>query len=46
MIIDKDFKEFGFMSISLKPDDFLTSGNVVQLGYPPSRIDLFTKKLL
>ena len=35
-------KEFGFTSISLKPDDFLTSGNVVQLGYPPNRINLLT----
>ena len=35
-------KEFGFTVLDLKPDDFLISGNVIQLGYPPTRIDLLT----
>jgi predicted nucleotidyltransferase len=34
--------EFGFTSPDLKSDDFLTYGNVVQLGSPPNRIDLLT----
>ena len=34
--------EFGLNSLGLKPDDFLSSGNVIQLGYPPNRIDLLT----
>lgn len=35
-------KEFGFTSLGLKTDDFLSLGNVIQLGYPPNRIDLLT----
>ena len=35
-------KEFGFNELSLKPEDFLKLGNVIQLGYPPNRIDLLT----
>ncbi len=34
--------EFGFTSLDLKSTDFLTYGNVVQLGSPPNRIDLLT----
>ena len=34
--------EFGITSLDLKPDDFLCSGNIIQLGYPPNRIDLLT----
>ena len=34
--------EFGFISLDLKSDDFLTYGNVVQIGSPPNRIDLLT----
>ncbi len=33
---------FGFGSLGLKRDDFLQPDAVVQLGYPPSRIDLLT----
>ena len=32
--------EFGFASLNLKPDDFLDSGIIIQLGYPPNRIDI------
>lgn len=35
-------KLFGFGSLDIQLDDFLTPGSVVQLGYPPSRIDLIT----
>ncbi len=34
--------EFGFESFGLKTEDFTKVGNVVQLGYPPLRIDLLT----
>lgn len=35
--------EFGFASYGLKLDDFMKEGNIVQLGYPPLRIDLLTQ---
>jgi len=38
----KTLKEFGFSSLDLKEDDFLSPGYVVQLGQPPGRIDLLT----
>jgi hypothetical protein len=31
---------FGFSSLSIKTEDLLKPGNVIQLGYPPVRIDL------
>ncbi len=35
--------DFGFTSFELKQDDFTKEGNIVQLGYPPIRIDLLTQ---
>ena len=35
--------EFGFSDLELYENDFLVSGNVIQLGYPPNRIDLLTQ---
>lgn len=35
-------KEFGFASAGLEADDFTTPDQVVQLGFPPHRIDLLT----
>jgi len=35
--------EFGFGSSGLSTDDFLQKGFVVQLGYPPNRIDIITE---
>ena len=35
-------KDFGFGSLGLKVEDFLEPETVVQLGYPPNRIDLIT----
>ena len=35
-------KDFGFGSLGLKESDFSESGQVVQLGYPPKRIDIMT----
>jgi hypothetical protein len=34
--------DFGFGTVGLKAEDFLISGYVIQLGYPPNRIDLLT----
>ena len=33
---------FGFAGLGLQANDFTTPGSVVQLGYPPQRIDLMT----
>lgn len=35
-------KDFGFASLELKIDDFLDPDQIIQLGYPPNRIDLLT----
>jgi hypothetical protein len=34
--------DFGFASLGLSPEDFLTPGQVIQLGLAPNRIDLLT----
>ena len=34
--------EFGFGSLGLSAEDFAVEGHVVQLGYPPNRIDILT----
>ena len=34
--------QFGFGSLGLTRNDFQTPGAIVQLGYPPARIDLLT----
>src|SRR5215831_5132042 len=41
-LILKSVNEFGFSSYNLTPEDFMKSGNVIQLGYPPLRIDLIS----
>jgi hypothetical protein len=33
---------FGFASLGLQASDFLASDQIIQLGYPPNRIDLIT----
>jgi hypothetical protein len=38
----KVLEEFGFGGIGLKDQDFLEPNSIVQLGYPPNRIDLVT----
>ncbi len=35
-------EQFGFGSLGLKMDDFTTPDQIIQLGYPPSRIDILT----
>ncbi len=41
--IIKSVKEFGFESLGLEEEDFLNSGNIIQLGFPPNRIVLLTE---
>jgi len=38
----KALQQFGFGSLGLTIEDFLVSDQIIQLGYPPSRIDLLT----
>ena len=38
----KALAQFGFGSLGLKPEDFLEPDQVIQLGFPPNRIDLLT----
>ena len=36
----KALEQFGFASVGLKKEDFLVEQAVIQLGFPPARIDL------
>ena len=38
----KALDQFGFDSLKLKEEDFLEPERVIQLGYPPRRIDILT----
>ncbi|MDM8557599.1 hypothetical protein [Candidatus Parabeggiatoa sp. HSG14] len=38
----KVFDEFGFSSLGLTQTDFSESNSVIQIGYPPFRIDILT----
>jgi predicted nucleotidyltransferase len=38
----KALEQFGFGSLDIQLDDFMKPDSVIQLGYPPSRIDLIT----
>lgn len=40
--IIKALEEFGFGSLGLKSEDFLETDQIIQLGYPPNRIDILT----
>jgi hypothetical protein len=40
--LEKVLAGFGFGSLGLTAKDFLEPGTIVQLGYPPNRIDLVT----
>ena len=40
--IMKVLDEFGFQSLGLAEQDFAEPDNVIQLGYPPARIDMLT----
>lgn len=35
-------EDFGFKSLNLKVEDFIVPDNVIQLGFPPIRIDILT----
>ncbi len=34
--------EFGFGSLDLKKEDFTSDGSIIQLGFPPKKIDILT----
>ncbi len=38
----KALEQFGFSSLGLQAADFLVPDQIIQLGYPPNRIDLIT----
>jgi predicted nucleotidyltransferase len=38
----KAMAQFGFSSLGLQAADFMVPDQIIQLGYPPSRIDLIT----
>ncbi len=38
----KALEQFGFASLGLRESDFLEPDQIIQLGYPPRRIDLLT----
>ncbi len=38
----KALNDFGFGSLGLKEDDFQNTNKVVQLGFPPVRVDIIT----
>jgi predicted nucleotidyltransferase len=40
--IIKALAQFGFASLELKESDFTAPDQIIQLGYPPSRIDIIT----
>ena len=40
--IVKALADFGFGSLGLHATDFLVPDQIIQLGYPPNRIDLIT----
>ena len=40
--LEQVLAKFSFASLGLSAQDFLTSGQVIQLGLPPNRIDLLT----
>jgi len=40
--IETALNAFGFSGLGLRASDFLQSDTIVQLGYPPNRIDILT----
>ncbi len=41
-MIVKALEQFWFGSLGLNTEDFLVPDQIIQLGYPPNRIDLLT----
>ncbi len=40
--VESVLKQFGFKELGLSAKDFLKEDQIIQLGYPPNRIDLLT----
>src|SRR5438045_1838126 len=40
--LETSLATFGFGSVGISAKDFLEEGQIVQLGYPPHRIDILT----
>jgi hypothetical protein len=40
--LERALADFGFTALGLSATDFLEPGQMIQLGYPPNRIDLLT----
>ncbi len=40
--IVKALEDFGFGSLDIKAEDFLVGDQIIQLGFPPHRIDILT----
>jgi len=40
--LETALEQFGFAPLGLRPQDFLTQGQVIQLGVAPNRIDILT----
>jgi len=38
----KVLNDFGFSSLKITEDDFIKMNRIIQLGYPPNRIDIIT----
>lgn len=43
--IMKSLDEFGFADVGIEKDDLLTEDRILQLGFPPHRIDIITSLL-
>jgi predicted nucleotidyltransferase len=43
--IVKALEQFGFASLGLQASDFTAPDQIIQLGYPPNRIDMITTAL-
>jgi hypothetical protein len=41
-LLVKIFEEFGYGGIGITREDFLKEDSIVQIGYPPNRIDVST----
>ncbi|MCX7420759.1 MAG: hypothetical protein NT013_14630 [Planctomycetia bacterium] len=43
--MEKAIEQFGFASLQLTAQDFMELDQIVQLGFPPNRIDIFNSTL-
>ena len=42
-VLIRSIDDFGFGSLGLEQSDFTEPGNVIQIGYPPIRVDFLTQ---